>query len=80
MIKQLISIGGSSTGMIIDRQILELLDLGPGSYVELELADGALILKPSTQEKAKERAERFKAVRKHVLAKHGGTIRKLAKK
>jgi antitoxin component of MazEF toxin-antitoxin module len=55
-----------------------LLGLQRGDQVEIQIEGEAMIVRRASKAKA-EREARFQAARKHVLAKHGGTLKKLAK-
>ena len=81
MIKNLINIGGTSTGLILDRAILELLKLEQGSAVELNVdsATRTLTLRPAEHETA-ERRDAFRKAQKQVLGRHREAFRKLSKR
>jgi antitoxin component of MazEF toxin-antitoxin module len=81
MIKTLISIGGTSTGLILDRQILELLKLEQGAQVELALdsTTRTLTIRPADAN-AVQRREEFRRAQKQVLGRHGNAFRKLSKR
>ncbi len=81
MIKNLISIGGTSTGLILDKAILELLKLEQGSQVELSIdsATRTLTVRPAEQEAA-ERRDEFRKAQKQVLGRHREAFKKLSKR
>lgn len=68
MIKQLQKIG-NSRGIIIDRAILDLLDVPEDSSFEVTQEDGGLFLRPLTAKEAY----------KNVAKKHRKSLDKLAK-
>ncbi|HRE91241.1 MAG TPA: AbrB/MazE/SpoVT family DNA-binding domain-containing protein [Myxococcota bacterium] len=76
MLKRLQTIGNSS-GIIIDKPILELLKISPETELELSTDGERLILTPVRE--APSRAERIAAAQKRTLANHEETFRKLAK-
>lgn len=78
MIKKLTPIGNSE-GLILDKTLLGLLGLERGSAVEIEVQGETLIVRRASEEAMEGRAARFNDARRHVLAKHGGTLKKLAK-
>lgn len=82
MVKHLINIGGSSTGLILDRAILQLLGLEQGSAVELSIdsANRILTLRPAAAEDESARREKFRAAQKGVRTRHAAAFRKLAKR
>ena len=78
MIKKLTPIGNSE-GLILDKTLLGLLNLESGADVELQIEGQTLMVRRASKEAVAGRAARFGEARKHVLAKHGGTLKKLAK-
>jgi len=68
MIKQLQKIG-NSRGIIIDRAILDLLDVPEDSSFEITQEDGGLFLRPLTAKEAYDK----------VAKKHRKSLDKLAK-
>lgn len=76
MLKRLQTIGNSS-GIIIDKPILELLKISSETELELTTDGERLILTPVRENPS--RAERLAAAQERVLANHGDTFRKLAK-
>jgi antitoxin component of MazEF toxin-antitoxin module len=81
MVKSLISIGGTSTGLILDRAILELLKLEQGSQVELSVDSRTrtLTVRPAEQATT-ESPDEFRRAQKQVLGRHRAAFRKLAKR
>lgn len=72
-VKQLSKLG-NSTALIIDRPILEQLNLGPGAEVEVSVERNALVVRPhryATDEEFAESARR-------VITKRRGLIKRLA--
>jgi antitoxin MazE len=78
MIKKLTPIGNSE-GLILDKTLLGLLNLESGDDVELQIEGQTLMVRRASKEALAGRATRFTAARKHVLDKHGGTLKKPAK-
>jgi len=69
---------GNSCGIIIDRPVLELLNLEVGSPVKIEIAPGGggLLLTPATET---DHEARVREASKNVMARHGSAFEKLAK-
>ena len=78
MIKNLTPIGNSE-GLILDKTLLGLLGLERGAAVEIQVEGDTLKVRRASKEALEGKAARFNEARKHVLAKHGGTLKKLAK-
>lgn len=78
IIKNLTPIGNSE-GIILDKTLLGLLGLERGGAVEIQIEGEAMIVRRASKEAVAKRASRFNEARRHVLAKHGGTLKKLAK-
>lgn len=69
---------GNSAALVIDRNIMDLLNMDSHTPVEITLGtDGAsLILRPVRDEEANDR--RIEAARKESLKRHSGAFKKLA--
>lgn len=78
MIKKLTPIGNSE-GLILDKTLLGLLNLERGADVELQVEGQTLLVRRASKEAVEGRVARFSEARKHVLTRHGGTLKKLAK-
>ena len=74
MIKNLTAVG-NSLGLIIDRPILDLLDIDKETPLEVRTDGQALIIRPQR----KTRSARLKAAAKRMMDAHDDTLRKLAK-
>ena len=74
MIKRLTAIG-NSLGLIIERPILELLDIDKDTPLEVRTDGEVLIISPQRRN----RSARLKATAEHVMDAHDETMRKLAK-
>lgn len=74
MIKKLSTIG-NSLGLVIERPILELLDITKDTPLEIKTDGEALIIRPV---KASKR-DRIRQSTKRMMAVHDATLRKLAK-
>jgi len=74
MIKKLSAIG-NSLGLIIERSILELLDITKDTALEVTTDGEALIIRPAKLS-AK---DRIRESTKRMMAVHDETLRKLAK-
>ncbi len=74
MLKKLSAIG-NSYGIIIERPILELLDIGKDTPLEVKTDGQALIIRPATPIKK----ERVREAARRMIAAHDETLRKLAK-
>jgi antitoxin component of MazEF toxin-antitoxin module len=68
---------GNSAGIIIDKPILELLQITPDTELELKTDGKSLIITPVREPAS--RAQRLAKVQSKVLRKHEATFRKLAK-
>lgn len=78
MIKNLTPIGNSE-GIILDKTLLGLLGLERGAAVEIQIDGETMTVRRAPKSAVEGRSARFSDARKHVLAKHGGTLKKLAK-
>ena len=74
MIKKLSAVG-NSLGLIIERPILELLDIDKDTELEVRTDGEALIIRPAKLTKK----ARIRASAKRMMAVHEETLRKLAK-
>lgn len=74
MIKKLSAVG-NSLGLIIERPILELLDITKDTSLEVKTDGEALIIRPVKLSKK----ERLRESTKRMMQTHEGTLRKLAK-
>jgi antitoxin MazE len=78
MIKNLTPIGNSE-GLILDKTLLGLLGLERGAAVEIQIEGETMIVRRAPKDAQEGRAARFSEARKHVLTKHSGSVKKLAK-
>ena len=76
MIKKLSAVG-NSLGLIIERPILELLDITKDTLLEVKTDGEALIIRPA--KRSKNRKERIRESTRRMMAVHDETLRKLAK-
>jgi len=74
MIKKLSTVG-NSLGLIIERPILDLLEITKDTPLEIKTDGKALIIRPSRLNKK----ERVRASTKRMMSIHDQTLRKLAK-
>jgi antitoxin MazE len=74
MIKKLSAIG-NSLGLIIERPILDLLDITKDTALEIKTDGEALIIRPAKLSKK----VRIRASTKRMMVVHDQTLRKLAK-
>jgi antitoxin component of MazEF toxin-antitoxin module len=74
MVKKLTAIG-NSLGLIIEKPILELLDIDKDTPLEVRTDGKALIIRPQR----KERSGRLQASAERMMQAHDGTLRELAK-
>ncbi|MBK6536192.1 MAG: AbrB/MazE/SpoVT family DNA-binding domain-containing protein [Deltaproteobacteria bacterium] len=74
MIKKLSAVG-NSLGLIIERPILELLDIDKDTELEVRTDGEALIIRPVKLTKK----ERVRESTRRMMAVHDETLRKLAK-
>ncbi len=75
MIKKLVS-HGNSAALIVDKPIMELLNINIDTPLEISTDGKNLIISPVESEK---RAKRFRTVLDRVNKAHGKTFRKLAR-
>lgn len=73
MMKKKLSPIGNSLGIVIEKPILELLDIDRETELEVTTDGRRLIIEPV------QRRKRVLAASKRVMAAHGETFRKLAK-
>ena len=76
MTKRLQAIGNSS-GIILDKPILELLGITPDTELEITTDGRSLVLTPKLSAQARKR--KLSAVQARVLRDHEATFRKLAR-
>jgi antitoxin MazE len=76
VVKRLQAVGNSS-GVIIDKPILELLRITPQTDLDVSTDGERLIITPIRQERVHRR--RFEKAQRRTLASHDTTFRKLAK-
>ena len=76
MVKRLQAVGNSS-GIIIDKPVLELLRITPETELDVSTDGERLIITPIRPDDA--RARKFERARARTLAAHDRTFRKLAK-
>ena len=74
MLKKLSAVG-NSLGLIIERPILELLDITKDTLLEVKTDGEALIIRPAKLSKK----QRIRESTKRMMAVHDETLRKLAK-
>jgi len=74
MIKKLSAVG-NSLGLIIERPILELLDITKDTPLEVKTDGEALIIRPAKLSKK----ERVREATKRMMSVHDATLQKLAK-
>ena len=79
--KKLIPVG-DSTGIIIDKAVLQLLELSQGDEVKLDVVDGALVLsRRDSRLNSRKKFDRLAKIRAQMHASHATVppSRKLAK-
>lgn len=74
MIKRLTAVG-NSLGLIIERPILELLDIDKETPLEVRTDGEALIIRPQRRD----RSARLKAAAGRMMDAHDETLKKLAR-
>jgi antitoxin component of MazEF toxin-antitoxin module len=75
MIKKMVS-HGNSAALIIDKPILELLNIDMDTLLEISTDGKNLIISPV---KDKNREKKFRAALEKVNRKHGRTLKRLAR-
>lgn len=78
MIKNLTPIGNSE-GLILDKTLLGLLGLERGGAVEIQIEGDTMTVRRAPKKALEAREARFNEARKHLIARHGGTLKKLAR-
>ncbi|HSK00976.1 MAG TPA: hypothetical protein VK932_07035 [Kofleriaceae bacterium] len=80
MIKKLSTVG-NSLGLIIERPILELLDITKDTPLEVKTDGEALIIRPVKPSKLSKlsKKDRIRESTKRMMSIHDETLRKLAK-
>jgi antitoxin component of MazEF toxin-antitoxin module len=69
---------GNSLGIVIEKPILELLNIDRDTELEVTTDGNRLVLEPVRKE-AKDRKKRISGVHQKVMGQHDATFRKLAK-
>lgn len=69
---------GNSLGLVIEKPILELLNITRDTELEVTTDGTRLIVEPVREEEAKGRRGRVGAATKRVIKNHGRTLRRLA--
>jgi len=75
MVKTLTRLGNSSA-LIVDRTMMELLEIQPDTPLKVTVEGRRMIVEPLTEE---ERKERVRAASKRVIDKNAELFRRLAK-
>ena len=80
MMNKRLSVIGNSLGVIIDKPILELLNIDRDTVLEVKTDGEALIIRPAPAETAQtSRAQRIRAASRKVASTHTEAFEKLAK-
>ena len=66
---------GNSWALVIDRPILDLLQIEPNTPLELSTNGDVLVISPQRDEK---RRERFQSALKEINRKYGNALKQLA--
>jgi antitoxin MazE len=70
---------GNSLGLVIEKPILELLNITRDTELDVTTDGTRLIIEPVREEEAKGRRVRVGAATKRVMKNHDRTLRRLAK-
>ena len=73
-----LSVIGNSLGLVIEKPILELLNITRDTELEVTTDGTRLIVEPVREAKAKGRRARVGAATKRVMKNHDRTLRRLA--
>jgi antitoxin MazE len=73
-----LSVIGNSLGLVIEKPILELLNITRDTELEVTTDGTRLIVEPVREDKAKGRRGRIGAATKRVMKNHDRTLRRLA--
>ncbi len=73
-----LSVIGNSLGLVIEKPILELLNITRETELEVTTDGSRLIIEPVRDEKQKGRRERVSGATKRVMKNHDRTLRRLA--
>ena len=75
-----LSVIGNSLGLIIDKPILELLNIDRDTVLELKTDGEALIIRPASVDTTQSaRAQRIRAISRKVSTTHAKAFEELAK-
>ena len=77
--KKQLSVIGNSLGIIIEKPILELLDINRDTELEMRTDGERLFIEPVRNSTRTNRQKRLAESAKRVMAAHDATFRKLAK-
>ena len=71
---------GNSAAIVIDKNIMDLLNMDASMPVEISLGDdgASLVLRPVREEQQEDRRRRFETAKKEGIKRHGGAYKKLA--
>ncbi len=73
-----LSVIGNSLGLVIEKPILELLNITRDTELEVTTDGSRLIIEPVRVEKQRARRERVSGATKRVMKNHDRTLRRLA--
>jgi antitoxin MazE len=68
---------GNSLALIIDKPILEMLNISEQTELSLSIEDGTLVISPVTKKKLRS-AEEIKKIAREVMSEYADALKKLA--
>ncbi len=68
---------GNSLALIIDKPILEMLNISEQTELNLSIEDGTLVISPVTKKKLRS-AEEIKKIAREVMSEYADALKKLA--
>ncbi len=68
---------GNSLALIIDKPLLQILEISEQTELNLSIEDGALIIRPTTKKKLRS-TEEIKKIAREVMTEYAQALKKLA--
>ena len=68
---------GNSLALIIDKPLLQMLDISEKTELNLSIEDGALIIRPATKKKVRS-PEEIKKIAREIMIEYAQALKKLA--
>jgi antitoxin MazE len=74
LVKKLVAVGNSQ-GVVLDRSILQMVNLEPNAEVEISVEDSRIVITPHRYMSD----EKFRSAAERAFAKHDKSLKRLAK-